>query len=91
MIEFGWVGADIEERRVWGYLVDDEHPYHVVKTFWGPRDGRLFFQTTKKTYTFWKNVSKKRKKYCKQSDDLSDLVLDEYKQLLVIRKLKYGF
>jgi hypothetical protein len=96
MIEVKWAGVDRSNRRVWGYLVDKKEEslfqyYDVVKTFWGHKNGRLYFQRTRADKTFWKNASKKKDKYNVHDTTLHDKVREEYEQLQIMRKLRNGF
>lgn len=96
-IDIRWIGKnDTRSERIWGYLYDSDYSnnkksvgYIYVTTFWGSIKGRIYFQITKIDNHFVKNREKKLKKYSYDESYISR-VIEEYEQLLVIRKLKNG-
>jgi len=91
-----FVGYDnARTDRVWGYLLEDlndqtapwNRKYH---TFWGSRKGKIYFQGAKNFNSVKGNYREKMKKYTRD-DTLKDKVLADFGQLLLVRKLKYGY
>lgn len=79
------------ESRIWGIITDDQDmnpDYRHV--FWGKRDGKLLFQRVRVCGAYRKSRYKKCKIYT-PCPELHELVLDEYNQYKMIRKLKGVF
>lgn len=94
-VEIAWAGIDANTGRVWGYLLDrEEQPvfsyYGSAKTFWGSKNGKIYFQSAKQDDVFWRNVIKKRAKYNIQCPSLLDKVSKEYEQVLIMKRLAHG-
>jgi hypothetical protein len=88
-----WSGYNDETKRVWGYFVDQNihsaafGQIKLVQTFWGRKNGNLYFQVTPNTVQFQKTAAKKAKKY-KFTKGLEDHLRAEYDRYVVIKKLK---
>lgn len=83
-----WIGISKSgNNRIWGHLLDSDSSYWNCTTFWGQKDGKIYFQGTKKDAAFKKNLKRKLEKY-KQDTSLADRVLKEYEMHIMLRKLK---
>ena len=77
-------------NRVWGYLVDTIEDVYCWRsqyyTFWGHNGGKIHFQQTAHTPSFYKMRTKKIKKY--EPVKMDEHILNEFDQVRVIKKLK---
>jgi len=87
-IKVQWAGISKSgDDRIWGYLIDAESAYWHRTTFWGKRNGKIYFQCTRQDGAWRKNVKRKLEKY-KEEPTLADKILQEYEMHVVMRKLK---
>jgi hypothetical protein len=83
-----WIGISKSgDNRIWGYLLDADSSYWHRTTFWGKKNGKIYFQGTRQDADFRKNLKRKYEKY-KKDETLADHVLKEYEMHLLLRKLK---
>jgi hypothetical protein len=83
-----WVGISKSgDNRIWGHLFDSGSVYWHRTTFWGKKDGKIYFQGTRKDVEFRKNEKRKREKY-KEEPALADAILKEYEMYRMLGKLK---
>ena len=87
-----FVGIDHSNDRVWGYLGHGDIGFSSHKTyytFWGKKNGKLYFQLVRNFFEL--NAAKQRKirKY-RPIQDTDIWVSDQFSQFILFKKLKDG-
>lgn len=81
--------------RIWGYLVHNDEEWFKGNyySFWGGSNGAVYFQKIKDRSInghFRKSFKRKQEQY-KNDPILHDRVREEFHQLLILKKLKFGY
>jgi hypothetical protein len=96
-----WVGySDSGSGRFWGYFENTHDNSWLSEgsfnkyyyTFWGQKNGKVFFKSIRGDNTFRKNVREKQEKYTVlKNAEFNQRIIDEFGQYRLHRMLKYGY
>lgn len=90
-VEVIFVGLEHRTNRIWGYLKDSSMNNIFSKycyfTFWGIRNGNLYFKNVFNNVEFQKHKKKKLRRYVSLLGN-NEHIIEQYQEHKIIKKLK---